>query len=137
MNDQVVLDIEKAFPQIVAVLNVLVASNVLHSSSGIVITQLLNDVEGVVSGAQNPTVDLVAKVEQLLSDVTNDGILKGQIIESAAAGLSQVKAFVADVQSNQVAIIKVASLFGVSGCYAFIPNESDQGVSLGLGAKPA
>jgi hypothetical protein len=135
--DQAITDIENAFPRVIALLNALVAGNVVKSSSGIVIANLLGDLEAVIAGAQKPSTDLIGNVETLLSDLTKDGIMQGQFIEAAAKGLSDVKAFVADVQNNQVAIIRVASLFGVHGSYAFIPDESDQGKSLGLGAAPA
>jgi hypothetical protein len=134
---QAITDIENAFPRVIALLNALVAGGLVKSSSGIVIANLLGDLEAVIAGAQKPSTDLIANVETLLSDLTKDGILQGQFVVDAAQGLANVKAFVADVQNNQVAIIRVASLFGVHGSYAFIPDESDQGKTLGLAAQPA
>lgn len=130
--NQTINDILNVFPKIVAFLNALIAGGVVKSSSGLELATILADLQAVITGSQNPSTQLIAQVQQLITDLTADGLIGGQFVEQLAAGLGQFKSFVSNVQSNQVAVIKTAELFGVPGMYAFVPNASEQGKSLGL-----
>ena len=115
-----------------ALLQALIAGGVVKTNSGTEIAGILGAVTGVIQGAQNPTPALIGEVTTLLNDLKVDNVISGQFVDDLTAGLTKFASFVADVQNHQVAVIETKALFGVPGMYAFIPNASPQGQSLGL-----
>jgi len=117
-----------------ALLEALIAGGIVRTSSGTEIAGILAAVTGVIQGAQNPTPALVGQVMTLLSELKVDNVISGSFVDTLTAGLTKFASFVSDVKSEQVAIIKDGPLFGVPGAYAYIPSNSPQGVSLGMGS---
>ena len=115
-----------------ALLQALIAGGVVKTSSGTEIAGILASVTAVIQGAQNPSPALVGEVTTLLNELKVDNVISGQFVDELTAGLTKFASFVADVQNNQVAVIETKELFGVPGMFAFVPNASPQGQSLGL-----
>jgi len=131
------IDLLTFFGRASLLLDGLVTVGIIKSSTGTQIAGVIEDLRNVTNGVSDPSADLATSVLQLLKDLDADGVisLADPNVEAVANGLGNIASFVADVKGNQVAIIKTADLFGVPGSYAFVPNNSEQGVSLGLGAE--
>lgn len=115
-------DVTTFLGRILPVLQMLVAGGIIKSSSGIEITNLIGDVQAVINGAQNPSVDLISQVEQLLKDLQADGILQGKFIDELNTDMAQFATFAKAIQSAQAGIGPKETLLGVAGSWVFIPD---------------
>lgn len=126
--DQVLSFLQKA----AGLLGALVAGGIIKSNSGTQIAGILADLQSVISGAQNPSTELIVSVTNLLNDLKVDNVISGTFVDEIAQGLTKFGAFVHDVQTGQVAVIDdKAKLAGVEGLYAFIPAGSEVAHSIG------
>lgn len=129
-------DVLNFFNRVLPILQALVVGGIIKSNSGIVIANLIADVETVIKGAQNPSTALVGQVEALLNDLKVGGILQGQFINELDAALVQFGTFTKAISSapiGQPGIGPKERLFGVEGSWVFIPDSAEAAVKAPLG----
>lgn len=116
-----------------ALLQVLEATGVVKTPDAQTITTLVTDIEGVIASTNAPTTALIERITQLLTDLQKLGIIGGTVVTTIASGLLQFSAFVSDIKSGQVGIIKShTALDGVEGLYCFVPYGGPAAEALGL-----
>lgn len=129
-------DVISFFGKAAALLQVLIATGVYTSPSGIVISTLLTDVTNVAKGAQAPSTQLVGSVEQLLVDLKANNILTGSAVDFVEADLTKFKTFATAIQSTpigQPGIGPREKLLGVPGAWVYIPDTAEATVKDPLG----
>lgn len=129
-------DVLNFFNRVLPILQALVVGGIIKSNSGIVIANLIADIEGVIKGAQNPSTALIGQVEALLNDLKIGGILQGQFIDALDSDLVQFGTFTKAIQSQpigQPGIGPKEKLLGVEGSWVFIPDSAEPAVKAPLG----
>lgn len=105
-----------------------VSQGIVKTSGGVNVEQVLGDVNQIVQDSKLPdnVQILVGDVQHILQDLQASGFISGSGIAAVAAGLGEFDAFVKNIKSNQVGVIRShASLFGVPVDYWAVPLGSD------------